>query len=384
MDISDKNMKKICIVAGEESGEKYGAMLVRALRDRILDAEFSGMGGDEMRSAGVHLINEIGKLTVVGFFEVLSNFGAVYKAFGRLKEHIKRDRPDLLILIDFPDFNIRLAQYAGTQGVKILYFISPQVWAWRKKRVRTIARLVDKMIVIFPFEADFYKRHGIEAHFVGHPLMDMITVRNDKKEMRRKLGVPDGYRFIGLLPGSRNSEVGRILPVLLRAARLLCQTHEKLRFVLPVAQNIERRLVDRLAGQFHDLDLIISHDDYYDIMNALDLAIVASGTATVELALLGKPMVVVYRLNALTYLLAKQLVKIEHVAMVNLIAGKKIVPELIQGDCNAREICSQAGSFLDDDAKMAEAVSELSAIRDKLGEKGMFRKAADIIGAMLV
>ncbi|MEW5807035.1 MAG: lipid-A-disaccharide synthase [Acidobacteriota bacterium] len=371
--------KKITIVSGEESGEKYGAMLVRALKESLPDAQFHGMGGEQMRVEGVHIINDIEKLSVVGFFEVLSSFRIIWKVFRKLKNHFVQNKPDLLILIDFPDFNIRLAKYAHRLGIKIVYFISPQIWAWRKGRVRSMSRLVDRMIVIFPFEVPVYEKAGVRANFVGHPLIDIAQATVEREEMRKRIGVSEDSILVGLLPGSRNGEVKRILPPMLGAARLLHRSYEKLCFMIPVAKNVDRKMLGELVAPYNELPLTITHEHYYDFLNVLDLAVVASGTATVELALMKKPMIVIYRLNPVSYLLARLFVKIENFAMANLIAGKMIVPELLQGRCKADEIYKEVKLYLDDVKKTQHVKEELENIRGKLGEKGVFKRAARVV-----
>lgn len=376
-------MKKITLASGEESGEKYGAMLASALRDRTPDLRFFGMGGDEMRRAGIEIINDIDELSVVGFFEVLAHFPAVLGAFRKMKEHLIREKPDLLILIDFPDFNIRLARYAKKLGIRILYFISPQVWAWRKNRVKVIADLVDAMIVIFPFERDLYARHGVKIHFVGHPLIDIVKVTSSKNDTKNTIGIPASRRLIGLLPGSRNSEVKRILPAMLGAARLLSREYDDLSFIIPAGKNVESEMIGRMVKPYDDLSLHISRSNYYNVVNALDCAAVASGTATVECALLGIPMVVVYRLNPLTYFLAKLMVDIRNFAMVNLIAGKEIVPELLQNECSEEQIANSLKRYLGDEYHLSSVKEKLNAIKDKLGDRGMFGRAAEKVLLMI-
>ncbi len=371
------------VVSGEESGERYGARLVKAIKARSAGIEFSGMGGEEMRSEGVDLICDIKKLSVVGLIEVLSNLSSVLKALKNLKRHLATGRHDLLILIDFPDFNMRLAKFAKKRGVKILYFISPQIWAWRKRRVKMLSRLVDQMIVIFPFEGDFYKEAGIQAEFVGHPLLDVMDVGNRENTIRSEIGLRDDQKLIGLLPGSRKSEVSRILPIMLQGAMILKEKFPDLRFVIPAARGLGRGFIEPFLKKTAELKPFVFYDRYYEVIGAIDLGIVASGTATVEMAMMKKPMVIVYKLHLLTYLIGRMFVKIENFGMVNLIAGKKIVPELLQAQFTAGSLYEKVKAFLEDQQQVEKVKHELEVVREKLGKKGMFNRSAEIILKMV-
>jgi lipid-A-disaccharide synthase len=375
--------RKIMIVSGEESGERYGAMLVKAIRKRSEDVEFSGMGGQEMRRAGVDLICDIKDVSVVGLIEVLSNLSSVLKALKSLKKRLRGDKHDLLILIDFPDFNMRLAKFAKKLGIKILYFISPQIWAWRKRRVKMLSSLVDRMIVIFPFETDFYKKAGIQVEFVGHPLLDVMDVNDKKDSIREEMSLMDGQRLIGLLPGSRKSEVSRILPIMLQGAKILQEDFPDLRFVIPAARGLVKGFIEATLEKTDDLKPFIFYDRYYEVIEAIDLGIVASGTATVEMAMLQKPMVIVYKLHPLTYFIGRMFVKIENFGMANLIAGKEIVPELLQAQFNAESLYENVKIFLEDGQKVEKVRKELNKVKEKLGSKGMFERSAEIILNML-
>lgn len=371
--------KKIMIVAGEESGERYGAMLVEALKAKSKDIDFTGMGGEGMKKAGVDLLCDIKKLSVVGLIEVLSNIRSVLKALKKLKRKLLKERHDLLILIDFPEFNIRLAKFAKRIGVKILYFISPQVWAWRKKRVKVLARLVDQMIVIFPFEVGFYKEAGIKAEFVGHPLLDIMDLNVNQGSVRKELGLDDHQTLIGLFPGSRRSEVSRILPTMLQGAILLRKNFSDLNFIIPVARGLGKGFIDRFLEKIEAPRPFVFYDRYYEVLDAIDLGVVASGTATVEMAMMRKPMVIVYKLHPLTYLIGRMFVRIESFGMVNLIAGRKIVPELLQNDFTDKKLYENVKVFLEDHAEVEKVKDELKEVKEKLGKEGMFERSAEII-----
>ncbi len=371
--------RRIMVVSGEESGERYGAMLVEAIKAQSENIVFSGMGGEEMRKSGVDLICDIKDLSVVGFIEVLSNIGSVLKALKNLKRHIIKERPNLLILIDFPDFNIKLAKYAKKLDVKILYFISPQVWAWRKKRIKLLSKIVDQMIVIFPFEEEFYKEAGIKAKFVGHPLLDIIDSNAIQNTIRKEIGLDNNQRLIGLLPGSRRSEVTRILPVILQGAKLLSREFSNLTFIIPAARGLGKGFVERFMEKIDMPKPLVIYNKYYDVLDAIDFGIVASGTATIEMAMMEKPMVIVYKLNPLTYLIAKMFVRIESFGMVNLIAGREIVPEILQNQFTGRSLYENVKVFLEDNAKVEKVKYELSKVKEQLGGKGMFKRTAEIV-----
>jgi lipid-A-disaccharide synthase len=356
---------------------------VEALKEKSPEIEFCGMGGQEMERAGVELICHIQKLSVVGFIEVFSNLGSVLKALRSLKRRLLRDQHELLILIDFPDFNIRLAKYAKKQGIKILYFISPQVWAWRKKRIKMLSHLVDQMIVIFPFEVDYYRKAGIKAEFVGHPLLDVMNFHENQQVIRKEIGLSDHQTLIGLLPGSRKSEVSRILPTILQGARLLNEKYPHLQFIIPAARGLGRGFIESFLEEAVGVKAFVYYDRYYEIIEAVDLGIVASGTATVEMAMVQKPMVIVYKLHPLTFLIGKLFVRIDSFGMPNLIAGKKIVPELLQKQFTPENLYATVKVFLDDKEKCEKARDELKKVKDRLGRKGMFGRSAEIILRML-
>jgi lipid-A-disaccharide synthase len=370
------------IVAGEASGDRYGAGLIRAIHATRHDVTFTGIGGRDMRNAGMSPVTDAEQIAVLGFFEVLTSLPRIRGAF-RLCVKELETRPDLALLIDYPGFNLRLARRAREANVPVYYFVSPQVWAWKPGRVRTIAETVRKMLVIFPFEEAFYKEQGIDATFVGHPLIEILRAagpRLTREEAARRFGLDPNRRIIGLLPGSRIKEARRNLPPILGGARILQERFNDLQFLIPVASTLTR---ETMAGMVDLPGVVFTQDALYEALNLCEAAVVSSGTATVEVGLIGVPMVIVYRLHPLTYRLARRMTQLETFGMVNLVAGRRIVPELIQHECTSEKIAASIERYLVD-AEHAERTREaLLEMRGALGGPGAFEAAAAIIGEAL-
>jgi lipid-A-disaccharide synthase len=375
---------EMMIVAGEASGDAHAAELVMELKRRHPELRVFGGGGQHLAAAGAELLVRAEELAVVGLFEVVAHLPRIYGFYRRLRRAMIARRPRAVILVDFPDFNLRLARAAHRAGVPVIYFISPQLWAWRRGRVRTIQRTVRRMICIFPFEPAFYARHGVEVTGVGHPLVDRVEAAQASlptpEAWRLRLGTAPNATLVALLPGSRRREVSFHLPIMLEAARQLREQHPELEFVIPVAPTLDAAGLRAAAGgAWPAWAHVVGPDEGYAAIARARLAIVASGTATVETALLGTPMVVIYRLSALTYRLGRRLVKTPHYAMVNLIAGARVVPELIQAECNAGAIVHWANRLLPDGAERREMSDALQQARSKLGEAGAIARAATAI-----
>ena len=370
------------IIAGEASGDLHGSNLVRAMHEMDPGIHFYGLGGVRMEEAGVDLVARSSEMAVVGLTEVCSRLPRILQVFFDLRKDLRESPPDLLIPIDYPDFNFPLAAAAKKQGVRVFYYISPQVWAWRKGRVAKMKKIVDRMAVIFPFEADFYGRTGMEVHFVGHPLLDTVRVKSSREEVLGRLGLETGCRTIGILPGSREGEVRRILPDMLGTARILSQRLSPVQFILPVADTLSEEFVRNIGGAFPKR-LALAKDHIYDAIGAMDFAMVASGTATLETALLGTPMIIVYRVSPLTYAVGRMLVDVEHIGIVNIIAGKTIVPEFIQGDVVPEKMAEAIIQILSDEKKYGEMKKNLSKVRENLGQPGASRRAAELAYKLL-
>lgn len=362
------------IVAGEASGDMYGARLVEEALQLEPDSHFFGIGGPGMRAAGVETLVDANTLAVMGLVEVVSHFRVISGAFAILKRILHTTPPDLLILIDYPGFNLRLAGVAKAAGVPVLYYISPKVWAWRPGRAKKIAASVSHVAVIFPFEVPIYERVGAPVTFVGHPLLEMVRPSMTRDEALAEFGLKGG-RVVGLFPGSRRSEITSLMPVMLEAAVLLKKRFPDLRFVLPLASSIERSLVDGfLAGS--GVELTIVRGKNYDVMQVCDAIIAASGTVTLEIALLGIPEVIIYKVAPLTYAVGKRLVKVDHVGIGNIVAGERVVPELLQHEAKPVPIADAIGRYLTDDDYRAGVVAKLRGVRDKLGTPGASRRVA--------
>jgi len=378
----NKKNKTIMIVAGEASGDMHGANLVREMLNLDPALNFYGIGGNRLRKEGVELLANASDMAVVGLTEVVSKLGSILKIMGMMKRSLDERRPDLVILIDYPDFNIPLAKAAKKRGIKVFYYISPQVWAWRKSRIGQIKKTVSKMAVILPFEVETYRQKGFGVNYVGHPLLDMVKLNYSKQESRKKFGLSEDEITIGILPGSRTSEVRILMPELLRAAQILKREMPDLQFVLPLADTLEETSVTEIISGFNVKVKVVSGHTY-DVISCADLALVASGTATLETALLGVPMIIVYKISLLSYFIGRLFVHVKNIGLVNIIAGKTIVPELIQGDASGKRIAAESLSILKNGERRQKMIKELEAIRARLGEPGAARRAAQIAHDMI-
>jgi len=381
----NRKPRRILLVAGEASGDLYGALLVRALRRRDSALGFTGIGGPRMREAGVDLFADSRDLAVVGLTEVISHWKPIRAAFRRAEAVLRDAPPDLLLLIDYPDFNLRLADRAKRLGVPVVYFISPQVWAWRKSRVQAIARSVEKMLVILPFEEAIYQQAGVPVQFVGHPLLDILPAPMDRTQARQALGLDPGRRIVGILPGSRRRELEAHLPTMLESARILRERIGDFQCLIPVASTLQeedfRSHLERSAGL---PEPILVTNRPFEALGAMDAAVIKSGTATLEAALMGVPMVVVYRTSPLTYALASLLADVPHVALVNIVAGERLVPEQVQGDFTPATIASLMEELLAADPGATGGLRDrLIALRRRLGSPGCFERAAEAIFEVL-
>jgi lipid-A-disaccharide synthase len=371
----------VMIVAGEASGDLHGANLVKAMRRQQPDLVFYGMGGLELAAVGVELLCDARKLAVVGVVEVFAHLPDLLAAQRILKKRMKNDRPRLLILIDFPDFNLMLAKKAKKLGIPIFYYVSPQVWAWRSGRVKTIGRLVDRIGVILPFEEQFYRDRGVQAQYVGNPSLDAVKVEMSRDAFCRHYEIDPDHKIVGLLPGSRKKEISALLPTFLEAAKRMKQKYQKhIVFLISLASTItEDDLRENGLDAYQQfVDIRIIHQNRYDMMAACDAVVAASGTVTLELAILNTPMVVVYRVSPLTYFLGKLLVRIKYCSLVNLIAGAPVVPELLQDQGNPGSIEIELAFLLFDEYTRHKMQEGFALVRKKLGEAGASEQAARI------
>ena len=370
----------IVIVAGETSGDLHGAKLVTALQARNDRLDFHGVGGPALRRAGVKILVDAAALSVVGLTEAVAKLPAILNGLRTVKRNLRELKPDLLILIDFPDFNLKLAAEAKKIGIRVLYYISPQIWAWRPGRVKQIARLVDHMAVILPFEEEFYKNYQVPVTFVGHPLLDHPLPASDqaiKKTNSRPL-------VVGLLPGSRENEIVRHVPVMLEAAAMLKARFRGLRFLISHAPAVRREQLELLVRKnLPDIDLEIFSNPVEEMFQHCRMLVAASGTVTLQAAIYGMPMVIIYKVSPVSYLLGRVLVRVKNIGLVNLVAENEIVPELLQYDATPSNIADAVSEILSDSDKQQRMRAELVKVRDRLGEPGASERLADIALGMI-
>ena len=370
------------MVAGEVSGDLHGAHLMEAVHRIDPDIDFLGVGGEHLESKGMKLLYHSQSLSVVGITEALCKLRSVLKTLQGLKESLDRERPDLIILIDFPEFNLRLAKIASRRRIPVLYYISPQIWAWRPGRVKVIAERVKKMVVFFRFEVPLYQAAGVDVEWVGHPLLDIAKPSLSKEVAIERFGLDPQRRTIGLLPGSRMHELERLLPPLLASAQLLQKEISNLQFAIPLAPGFtEGTLSPWIRNSPVPVKLIEGWN--YDVMNISELLILASGTATLEGAILGKPMIIIYKVSLLSSWVGRAMIRVNHIGLVNLVAGKEIAPELIQKDVNPKRIADEALRILKDPSLRQRMAESMAQVRQSLGEPGAAQRAARIVTSML-
>jgi len=382
----EKPQKHIIVIAGEASGDMHAAALIREIRSLNPNVTFSGLGGTQMEEAGVHLYANLVDLAVMGFAEVLKHLGRFKNLFLLALKKIEETNADCVILIDYPGFNLRLARRIKELklNAKVIYYISPQVWAWHKERVHFIKKYVDHMLVLFSFEEEFYRKHEMTAvSFVGHPLLDIIKVSVDRKKIFETYGLSNDKLTIAILPGSRKNEVQRHLDIMMQAAQILYSEFTKIQFILLKAPTLSETVFHGIIEKHTTLPFLILHKQAYDGINASDFCIVASGTATLETAILQKPMVIMYKTSFLTWLIAKIFVKIPYIGLVNVVAGKKIVPECVQFNCTPQKVADEIRAMMTNETKIAEIKQELKKVKESLGSPGASRRAAEIILKLL-
>jgi lipid-A-disaccharide synthase len=358
--------QKVLISAGEASGDLYAAGLVEALRRRDPSLEFFGCAGQRMQRAGVRAVVDAASIAVVGLVEVITHIPRVYREYRKLVRAAEEERPDIAILTDSPDFHLRLARRLKALGIPVIYLVAPQVWAWRKGRLPAMRRTIDQLLCIFPFEPDFFGPHGIDARYIGHPLTRLVKPSAGREELRRRYGIPATTPLVALLPGSRKGEIERHLPVLIDAVRQIGQAGRPPapRFILavPFGTSLGSNLRERIS----ETSIQVLEGQTWDVLACAELALAASGTVTIEATLLGTPMVTFYRVNNLSWLMGKYLVKVPFYSMVNLVAGRRIVPELIQGDMTAARLAGEALALLGDESARESMRDQLQLVAQKL------------------
>ena len=366
-------LSRIFLSAGESSGDMHGANLIRALLGEAPEVVCEGLGGSRMAAAGMELRCDLAGRAIMGFAEVVKSFPYIRRVFLDAVAHLERTRPDCLVTIDYPGFNMRLAERAKAVGIPVAYYISPQVWAWKKRRIYRIARSVDKMLVILPFEEAMYREIGVECIYVGHPLLDQLQAVS-------LTGLFKNGMVIGIFPGSRDQEIRRLLGVMIEVAEGIRKAHPEARFVAPCVDEARERQIRALAGHF-PLETVVGKA--YEVLGAARFCLVASGTATLETALFGVPMAILYKTAPLNYWIARRLVHIEHIGLANILAGRGIVPEFIQDDARAERILPVALELIDDTPRRAAMLRDLGEVRAKLGGPGASARAASEITKLI-
>jgi len=358
---------RVMILAGEASGDAHAAEFVEALKREQPDIELSGMGGEAMRSSGVDVFFDSSIIAVVGLIEVLRHWGDIKAAMALVKQRLEQTRPDLLILVDYPEFNLKMARHARGLGIKVLFYISPQVWAWRPKRIHKIGRLIDHMAVIFKFERKYYEDAGIPVSFVGHPLVDKVDSEIEASAARERLGIDPSTRLVGLFPGSRQSEITRLLPLLLEVAQTMRERDPRIQFVLPVASTLDFDHLSRLCAD-SGCDIRVSRDDIYQLIAACDAIASCSGTVTLEIALLNTPMCILYKMSWLSYQIMHRLITIPHIGLANIVANQAVVREFLQGAANPENVSRELFELLDNPTYREQVRRDLKKVRENLGQ----------------
>jgi lipid-A-disaccharide synthase len=371
---------RFLIVAGEASGDMYGADVARRLFHKFPDCHIYGLGGQRMREAGVQLEGDISKTAVIGPFEVVSSLASLYRVFRRLAERVETDPPTAAILIDFPDFNLRLGQRVRDAGVPVVYYVSPQVWAWREGRLKQLRRFVNKMLVILPFEEEMYRKAGVDVEFVGHPLVDMVRATKSKEEFCAAYKLDPRKPIVALLPGSRRKEVRFILPTLCETAKLISKQKPDTQFVLPMASGLHRRSVEDII---RSQPITIVTNDTYNAVRYARAAIVASGTATLETALLGTPEVIVYRISQASWLVGKALLKVRLFGIVNIILGEEVVPELFQERMTPEAVSKITLRLMDDVWVQSRIRGNYEKLRRQLGSGNVSDRVVDAVAKLI-
>ncbi len=372
-------MKKIFISVGEISGDNYASQLIKLLPQY----RWTGITGPKMRQAGCETVQRLEDISVVGIMEAIPKYLQIRKSFKKAVEELERG-VDLLVVVDFPGFNLKLLEEAKKRGIKTVYFIAPQVWAWGKGRIPKIAKNTDILISIWPFEKDVYRDYldQFRFEFVGHPLLDIVKTTKTEREIKAILSIPEEKKLFGFLPGSRESEVKTLLPLMLKAGEILIKEKPELHFVIPATPNVEKLIKDEISKHKLPVSIITEKDTYnpsYEVMKHSVFSVIASGTATLEASIIGNPFILVYKVSPITFFIGRMLVSIDYLGLPNIIAGREVIKELLQEDCISEKIASESLKYLKDKKLYEETKDKLTAVRSALGEKGALKKTAQII-----
>ncbi len=368
--------------AGESSGDRHAANMFNELKKLSPGIQGLGMGSAQMHQAGIDLCFDSSGIAVIGLVEVLKHYGEIHRALRLMKKTIKREKPDLLVCVDYKEFNLKLARFAKKKGIKVLFYVSPQVWAWRANRVITYGKAIDMMAVIFPFETAFYEAENVPVKYVGHPSVDKVHPQRSKIENAARFSLRLDKPVVGILPGSRVNEIKRMLPVMLKAAEQLAKLHNGVQFVLPQADSITDDLLKQYLAK-SVVNVLVIKNQPYDVIQCCDAIMTTSGTASLEIALLQIPMVIAYKLSAITYFLAKKLVKTRFIGLPNIIAEKGIIKELIQGAVTKENLATEINNILENTVYRTNMLTALAGVKEKLGEGGGSKNMADLVMQML-
>ncbi len=368
--------------AGESSGDQHAANMFNELKKLSPGIQGFGMGSTKMRQAGIKLCFDSSGIAVIGLIEVLKHYGEIHAALKLLKKTILQEQPDLLVCVDYKEFNLKLARFAKKKGIKVLFYVSPQVWAWREDRVVTYGKAIDMMAVIFPFETAYYEAENVPVKYVGHPSVDKVHPQQGKIQNAAKFSLRLDKPVVGILPGSRENEIKRMLPVMLGAAEQLAKLHNGVQFVLPQADSISDELLQRYLSRSLVKVIVIKHQPY-DVIQCCDAIMTTSGTASLEIALLQVPMVIAYKLSASTYFIAKKLVKSRFIGLPNIIAGKGIIKELIQDEVTQENLTAEIHHILENTVYRMTMLSALADVKEKLGPGGGSKNMAELVMKML-
>jgi lipid-A-disaccharide synthase len=372
----------VVVVAGEASGDQHAADMVQVLRRLVPNVEVSGMGGQAMRQAGVRLIVDSTDLAVVGVVEVLARYGQIRRALNQLKQHLEKTKPQLIVLVDYVEFNLRLAKAAKAMGIKVLFYVSPQVWAWRPHRIQKIGAVINAMAVLFPFEVDVYKRNGIPVRYVGNPVVDQVHVSQSLEALRTEFGLDLNRPVLGLFPGSRNSEIRRHWPIMIAACKEIVKALPQVQLVAGVAAgvNAQTQLIPQVPK---GLDITFIEGKSHEVMAASDALMISSGTATLEAGLLRVPMAILYRVSPLSYAILKRFILVPDIGLVNIVAGRRIAQEFVQDRATPAALSAECLRLLRDDAYREQMRARLSIVKEKLGEGGGSERVAQMAKELL-
>ena len=377
-----QKVSKIFVVAGEASGDAHAGRMISQLKQLDPTIQVRGIGGDNMRQAGADIEFDFSQLAVMGLLEVLKKYRQIKKIFNQTVDLLKTDRPDLLVLVDYPGFNLKLAKQAKKLGIPVLYYISPKIWAWRAGRIKTIKQVVDHMAVLFPFEVDIYKEADVPVNCVGHPLVDAVKRTHSTEQAKSQFGLEPQRRVVGLFPGSRHSEVNNLLPIMIKAAEKISQRYGDIDIVMPMAPGLDKAIVAPILAQ-SDIDIKVVEGDFYQLTSACDAIIAASGTVTLEIALLGVPHFITYRVAPLSYKILSRFILIPYVGLCNIVTGKNVIKELLQDDVTVERLTNEISAMLDDPNSKEKAETIRQQVLTALGPSGGAKNAAKQIIAML-